>query len=95
MRNQEKEHLSAIIKQIKASGAVVALPDGSSGWLPGYEIYPDFRPHEDFRIRARDRLKPGDNLAVVVFDTERIARNRNRAQIADPRTSVAVRQRRK
>jgi len=55
--------LSAKIKEIRASGAVVGLSDGRVAWLPAREIYPDLKPHEDFRGRPKCAI--GTELKVV------------------------------
>ena len=46
--------MKARIVELMASGAIVLLPDDQKAWLPGYEMYPDFKPHEDFRERGKD-----------------------------------------
>jgi signal transduction histidine kinase/ActR/RegA family two-component response regulator len=55
--------LLAKIKEIRASGAWVELPDGRLAWLPAREIYPEIRPHEEFRGRAQGLI--GTEMEVV------------------------------
>jgi CheY-like chemotaxis protein len=55
--------LSARITEIRASGAVVQISDGRVAWLPAREIYPDIKPHQDFRSRPKCAI--GTELAVV------------------------------
>jgi signal transduction histidine kinase/ActR/RegA family two-component response regulator len=57
--------LLARIKEIRASGAVVELPDRRLAWLPAREIYPEIKPHEDFRGRAKVLI--GTEMEVVEF----------------------------
>jgi signal transduction histidine kinase/DNA-binding response OmpR family regulator len=47
------EILTAIIREIKTSGAWVTLKDGRRRWLPGTELYADLKPHDDFIARAQ------------------------------------------
>lgn len=44
--------LRGVVKEVKAGGARVELPHGEIGWLPGNEMYADFKPHDDFRERG-------------------------------------------
>jgi signal transduction histidine kinase/ActR/RegA family two-component response regulator len=57
--------LMARIEAILASGAVVELSDGRPAWLPAREIYPEIKPHEDFRSRAMSLV--GTEVRVVEF----------------------------
>ena len=53
-KSPEPEKQKARVKQVKASGAVLTLSDGGRTWLPGHEMYPDYRPYEDFRESGKD-----------------------------------------
>ncbi|MHC4481038.1 MAG: hypothetical protein ACYS1C_08755, partial [Planctomycetota bacterium] len=64
-RRPGREVLEATVREIKASGALVELPDGQEAWLPACEIHADFHPHEDLRDRPDPR--PGRQLDVVGF----------------------------
>lgn len=59
----EPEKIKARVKELKASGALVELPDGQTARLPVYEIYPDFKPYEDFHERAKDLV--GQEIEVI------------------------------
>jgi len=55
--------MKARIEELKASGAIVRLPDGQTAWLPAYEMYADFKLHEDFRERGKDQV--GKEIDVI------------------------------
>jgi signal transduction histidine kinase/ActR/RegA family two-component response regulator len=81
--------LSATVKEIRASAALVELSDGRPAWLPAREIFPDIKPHENFRDRAKSLI--GTELAVVEFQgvgTGRLLVSHVRAT-NDPWKSVA------
>ena len=62
-RADEPEKMKVRVKEVKALGVMVALSDDQTAWLPVHEIYPDFKPHEDFRMRAKDLL--GQEIEVI------------------------------
>jgi signal transduction histidine kinase/DNA-binding NarL/FixJ family response regulator len=57
--------LKARIAELKSSGAIVILPGGGKAWLPQYETFIDFDPHDDFYDRAKDLL--GTEVDVIEY----------------------------
>jgi signal transduction histidine kinase/DNA-binding NarL/FixJ family response regulator len=55
----------AHVEELKASGAVVRLPGGERVWLPGHEMYLDFKPFDDFRERGEGLV--GKDIDVIEF----------------------------
>lgn len=55
--------LMATVKEIKAAEALVIIPNDDEAWLPAYELYADFKYHED--LRSRKELSLGSALPVV------------------------------
>jgi len=64
-KTYEPRKQKARVKELKASGAVVRLPGRKRAWLPGHEMYPNFKPFEDFRERGKGLV--GTLLDVVEF----------------------------
>jgi signal transduction histidine kinase/CheY-like chemotaxis protein len=64
-KTSEPEKLVVIVKTLKPSGALVDLPGGESAFLPGHEMFPDFKPYEDFRERGKSLR--GKKIEAVEF----------------------------
>jgi signal transduction histidine kinase/CheY-like chemotaxis protein len=63
----EPQIFQAIVKRLRTSGAEVELPERGKAWLPAHELFPDFKPHDDFPARAKHLL--GSTIEVTEIGT--------------------------